>query len=1064
MDTGFSTDKCAHYSTADNIRKGFDILKAKTLLLVMILAAISSWAQVRPTPMVAHGYSFITGVDSTLWSTTYLYRQYINYFPSGIFLYGAHNFFDTTLHNYIPTAEGGMRLTPNGGIWGWRDFSSEPTKLYRQYGNENRMGVWFRGSMDSTSNYSREWQIIFESRDNSFAIVYGPRNDTVDRAVPINVQGSPSQTIHIDPRNHTISDTLIEDSTGASWPGDYRYYKFMPECQLPQHFVMDSISGPNWLRHLSWDTDSGYWFGIVTSDNPNGQFDSSQIRWTTDNHMTVEPFIFCYLVSPCFYRDSSIYLLFQDCRTPDFFALDSLGLTDSLLHLSWDSDSGFWYGIVTSDNPNGQFETSQIRWTTDNHMAVESARYFYLVWPCMGQFRYIMMEYNGFCHPFESTIDYSIYSPSALCQTKQYRQPWIQQRVDWGYLSRDSRHTIHCDPEETDPRTGGQLHTVPEGYPASVRLGNWNCQAEMESITYTLHIDTNNYDLLLLRYALVEEAPGHSASMNPQFTYSICDTNDQLISNCLYGNFVSGDQSLWNHSDGNVVWKDWTAIGVDLASLHGQTIKVKLENSDCKQGGHYGYGYFVLDGGTKHLNYSSCGSSYSNTIYAPKGFAYRWYSEDDPSTTLSTVDSLVVSQEGHYCCRVRYLLSDTSCGFTLHTNVGPRYPKADFDYEHADSCASIVQFFDRSSVAHDAELTILSSEPCENCIWDFGDGLTSNLRNPSHHYSQPGLYRVTQYALLARGTCIDSAWQMVDIVFPSTDLFDTICQGQQYSFHNDTLTLTGDYPWYGTCHQEVMHLTSLTYPPHLDEPQISCPDKGFKLALCDTLYYLFDTILAQDPPMQDAISGLTQWLISPADSLRLSVAAGVEHMMRCPTFDTFNLFPISNVEIQLIVQPESIFAQQNLLTATDLGSPEWIREWYVNGLLQSETSNQLQYLVPLENDNVHLMLVAYNDFCADTEYAIIPILSDTPYFPNIFTPDEPSNNRFRGYGSNIRDYQLDIYTKWGDRFFHSHDINESWDGTLKGVKCPQSAYVYVCHYTTPQGEAKRIVGSVLLVR
>ena len=44
--------------------------------------------------------------------------------------------------------------------------------------------------------------------------------------------------------------------------------------------------------------------------------------------------------------------------------------------------------------------------------------------------------------------------------------------VDYGSLSVYSRHTIHWDKNERDPRTNGGLKTVPDGEFASVRLGN----------------------------------------------------------------------------------------------------------------------------------------------------------------------------------------------------------------------------------------------------------------------------------------------------------------------------------------------------------------------------------------------------------------------------------------------------------------------------------------------------------------------------------------------------------------------------------------------------------------
>ena len=79
--------------------------------------------------------------------------------------------------------------------------------------------------------------------------------------------------------------------------------------------------------------------------------------------------------------------------------------------------------------------------------------------------------------------------------------------VDYGCESWLSRHTVHFDTSERDSRTGDSLRTIPIGHCSSVRLGNNRAGSEQESITYTLSVDTNDYDLLILRYAIVEEQP-----------------------------------------------------------------------------------------------------------------------------------------------------------------------------------------------------------------------------------------------------------------------------------------------------------------------------------------------------------------------------------------------------------------------------------------------------------------------------------------------------------------------------------------------------------------------------
>ena len=79
----------------------------------------------------------------------------------------------------------------------------------------------------------------------------------------------------------------------------------------------------------------------------------------------------------------------------------------------------------------------------------------------------------------------------------------------------------------------------------SVRLGNWNTGSQEEDISYTFRIDTNEHDLLVLRYAIVEENPGHEEANQPHFTLDIKDSAGNHLGECSFANFVSGDSTGW---------------------------------------------------------------------------------------------------------------------------------------------------------------------------------------------------------------------------------------------------------------------------------------------------------------------------------------------------------------------------------------------------------------------------------------------------------------------------------------------------------------------------------------
>ena len=413
-------------------------------------------------------------------------------------------------------------------------------------------------------------------------------------------------------------------------------------------------------------------------------------------------------------------------------------------------------------------------------------------------------------YPCCSNIPFTdFYDPNVVCRTGIFSNTdQYVQIIDHGSASMLSRHTVHCNTTELDPHTDNQLHTIPPGHCSSVRLGNWGIGAQQESITYTLHIDTNDYDLLILRYAVVAQDPNHPPDEQPYFTLSINDSAGRYIDDCHYANFVSGDASNWNRIN-NILWHNWDVVGVNLTPFHGQRIQVKLSNADCSVGGHYGYAYFTLEGGTKHLSTTLCGPNSENTFYAPEGFDYRWYNTNNPSATLSTSRSLHVTTEGLYECRASYRLSGNNCGFTMSTRAGPRYPVAQFHLSYLTYCGSSIRFVNESVIATDSAHTQLTDEPCEQYLWRFDDGSTDTTENPVHTFTN-GAHSATLVAMLADGRCMDSVTQYFIVNMSSDTLRTTVCQGTAVPYRDTYITDSGTYTFIENCTQ---HTVKVRYHP-----------------------------------------------------------------------------------------------------------------------------------------------------------------------------------------------------------------------------------------------------------
>lgn len=752
--------------------------------------------------------------------------------------------------------------------------------------------------------------------------------------------------------------------------------------------------------------------------------------------------------------------------------------------------------------------------------------------------------------------------------------PYIKDDVDF-------RYRVNFDLTQKAPFTNTQLSVVPPGACCSVRLGDFRSGAKAESVAYNLTVDTAIYDLLLLRYAIVEQNPNHPAIAQPKFTLGIYDTNDISLGSCYYGNFVAGLEEGW-HTTNGIVWCDWRAIGIDISSFQGQKVKVVISNYDCTQGGHFGFGYFTLEGTRKRLRSAQCGNATVNTFYAPKGFGYRWYNIDSPQTTLGTADSITLNTPGNYACHATYQLNGNTCGFTLYCRMGSRYPVADFVAEPRHECG---RFFlhNHSHIAMDEAHTQLTNEPCEDYLWRLPDGTTSTATNLEINLPD-GTHTIELVATLAGGQCRDSIQYTVNVHHDTIPLTDTFCVGGSYTFLNTTFTQPGTFfvndsctiykltlaqfplPEYekevticqgntypfadtilategtyqgiistlGGC-DSLCHLTlHIQPPPEYAEEVTICHGDTYPFADtvfategtyqrllstpegCDSLClltvhirplpekldsligncdpddpYLFsDQKLWLAPPEMQQPDGPTfltssgslivwhtdslspQPLIAPDSTLRLHLSAHTLYRLTmlypddpaCPIDTTLRLDPPQPVRADLEASPASLTSMQLTLTAHDRSSNNTGRWWLIDGNTQDETAPTFRYTASPSAGNIIVGIIAYNAFCQDTAYLTIPIFGHLINFPNIFTPNLETNNRFGPVCYNIANFEMWIYDRRGDIVYHTDRIDNPWDGTHQGRPCKQDVYVYTCTYTIPEGSKQRKTGTIALIR
>jgi hypothetical protein len=228
------------------------------------------------------------------------------------------------------------------------------------------------------------------------------------------------------------------------------------------------------------------------------------------------------------------------------------------------------------------------------------------------------------------------------------------------------RHTL-ITTQGTDPNTGGALQFLPAGETKVIKLGNEQVGAEAEALTYRFTVDAVN-TMLMLKFAVVLEDPGHQHIQQPRFVVRVTDSNGYLIEACAdydvsAGEDIPGFQTYQASSIQTIRWRDWTNVGIDLLKYVGQEVVVQFITFDCKLGGHFGYAYFTASCMSNRLQIGDClGGSFR--LEAPENFeTYLWSNGTTERTATFNIGEVNNSE---ISCTVT---AATGCQVTLYAYI-----------------------------------------------------------------------------------------------------------------------------------------------------------------------------------------------------------------------------------------------------------------------------------------------------------------------------------------------------------------------------------------------------------
>ena len=302
-------------------------------------------------------------------------------------------------------------------------------------------------------------------------------------------------------------------------------------------------------------------------------------------------------------------------------------------------------------------------------------------------------------------------------------------------------------------------------------------------------------------------------------------------------------------------------------------------------------------------------------------------------------------------------------------------------------------------------------------LWDFGNGSTSTLNQPSVTYDAAGSYTVTLQASNAYG-CTDTV-QHVAVLFNKPEAAMgaplSACAGTPVQFDNHSEYGTEHWWHFGNGQSSVLY-----EPVYLYE----LPGK-------------YDiTLIVSNPGCSDTLF--------------------------MPNFVT--IFPVPKASFTL--SPDTVYTDHPVITLISQQPSGTCTYHLPNGeIIQQCKAQTLLTDVGLGTHTI--MLVVTNEFgCQDSAWNTLHVAEGTTlYVPNAFTPNaDGENERFRAYGTGIKTFEMTIFDRWGNLIFRTDDMNQGWDGKNRsGQTVKQDVYIWKINARDLRDEPIKMNGRVTVI-
>lgn len=389
--------------------------------------------------------------------------------------------------------------------------------------------------------------------------------------------------------------------------------------------------------------------------------------------------------------------------------------------------------------------------------------------------------------------------------------------------------------------------------------------------------------------------------------------------------------------------------------------------------------------------------------------------------------------------------------------------------------------------------------------WNFGDGNTNTLQNPTHTYTKPGIFTVTTAFEEISSGCKDTTYTNVKVVNPPKAIFTSTQDNQAVICHPKIIEFTN----YSQVDGEVIYLWELGKNTSLlKDPSAAFPKGTHKVSLIvNSVYGCADTLtktytlvgpegkIKKDKTRLCTNEKLTLELTNPVDVHQYTwqFGDGTNYNNINPLVKTFELdTSIHYLPIELILKSEQngcdLIVRDSIIFDHVVANFDIIDTTLCYGLVElvshstgassyqwsfadgsQQTGATIQHI--FANVGIHpiqLIAIGTNQNCKDTitkEYDL-PVETDKVLYPNIFTPNgDGENDLFTAvvpdqYKNKMKVKTLKIFNRWG------HLVSETpvWDGKINGDDAPAEVYAYYIEVEFDNCRTYSKKGNITLIR